>query len=519
MSELSSREELPEKPLRLRNIIITFIYPSSAYLEQEDVRKLLGVVGKSSLNYLLALAGEFRELMRKEFGIVAIGFPAVQSEITKNTLVEARRTLKETLNNRRAKKLAKKLVNELLKIEEGKTLIIAREGVEPYLEIIHGLEQSVFNLLYLSSLPYLRVVGSAAEISFESLLEAGKKSRVLEDSEVAELRKLMSPDTKLLVQPMLRFHGGFPIFTLIAIVVFPAELELGVHQVNTLTRKLPPVIFEVAINPFGEGFPGELEKAFKEVLGFKPMFRYSASTSIVFASLEFDESFEELVKTYPRQVVALTTKRIGWWLYTPRDAKKDIEESLVSLYTDTVILAGYQGVVLKRATTPLASLEVLLDPLYLYAILAQDLAVTARVISDVLIDSLRRGEFESRVLVELREYVTRLLGELGGYYRLALAEPFGGIWRTTYRVVEIHRAEAELKELLSAIDRRLKRVEERRFSVMSILLSTLGVFGALEFILGVFSLWGINTYTKIVAGAVALTITTLLSAIIYYMRR
>jgi len=53
---------------------------------------------------------------------------------------------------------------------------------------------------------------------------------------------------------------------------------------------------------------------------------------------------------------------------------------------------------------------------------------------------------------------------------------------------------------------------------MSILLGTLGVFEALEFILGVFGLWGINTYTIIVAGAVALTITLLLLFVIRHMR-
>jgi hypothetical protein len=173
---------------------------------------------------------------------------------------------------------------------------------------------------------------------------------------------------------------------------------------------------------------------------------------------------------------------------------------------------------LKRATTPLVSFEELLGLHYLYAILAQDLALTARAISDVLIDSLRGGEFKSSVLVKLREYVTKLLSELDGYYRLASKDPFRSIWRTTYRVREIHRAEGELKRLLSAIDRRLERVEERRFSVMSILLGTLGVFGALEFILGVFGLWGINTYTIIVAGAVALTITLLLLFVIRHMR-
>jgi hypothetical protein len=519
MSELPSREELPEKPLRLKNIIITFILARPAYLEQEDVRKLLRVVGKGSLNYLLALAAKFRELMRKEIEIRAIGFPAVQSMTTKNALVEARKTLKKTVKNQRAKKLAKKLVDELLKIEEDKPLIIAREGPKPYLEIIHKDEQSDLVLSYLNSLPYLRVEGPLAEITFKSLLEIGKRNGALENTDVAELKELMSPNAKLFIKPMLRFHGGFPIFTLIATVAFPLELELEVHQVNTFTQKLPPVIYGVAINSFGKGFPDELKKVFKEVLGFKPMFKYTVGVSTVFASLEFDKSFEELVKTYPCQVAGLVTRVIGWWMLTPRDAKKDVEKSLVGLYTDTVILAGYQSVVLKRATTPLKPYEGLLNPVYLKAILAQDLAVTAKVISDGLIDSLRGREFNPRVLGELREHVIKLLSELGSYYRLAYGDPFRSIWRITYRVQELHRARGELKELLSAIDRGLKRVEERRFSFMSILLGTLGVFGALEFILGVFSLWGINTYTIVVAGVVALAITTLLSAIIYYMRK
>jgi hypothetical protein len=94
--------------------------------------------------------------------------------------------------------------------------------------------------------------------------------------------------------------------------------------------------------------------------------------------------------------------------------------------------------------------------------------------------------------VGLREYVTQLLSELGDYYRLAKADPFRSTWRTTYRVRELHRAESELKELLSAIDRGLKRAEEKRFSITSILLGALGVFGALEFILGVLSTRGIT---------------------------
>jgi hypothetical protein len=192
----------------------------------------------------------------------------------------------------------------------------------------------------------------------------------------------------------------------------------------------------------------------------------------------------------------------------------------VRLYADRVILAGYRGVILtKPSITPREPLERLLDPFNIDTILAQDFALTAEELINVLSNSLRGGEFRLHVLVGLREYVTRLLGELGGYYRLAGSDPFRGIWRTTYRVRELHRAEGELKELLSAIDRRLKRVEERRFNVMSALLGTLGVFGALEFILGVFSLWGINTYTKIVAGAVALAITILLLKVIHYMRR
>jgi hypothetical protein len=177
------------------------------------------------------------------------------------------------------------------------------------------------------------------------------------------------------------------------------------------------------------------------------------------------------------------------------------------------------GVVLTKSTiTPRNPLERFLHPFNISAILAQDFALTAKELIDVLSDSLRGGGFKPHVLVGLREYVTRLLSELGGYYRLAISGPFRDIWRITYRVRELRRAEGELERLLSAIDRRLKRVEERRFSFMSILLGALGVFGALEFILGVFSLWGINTYTIIVAGAVVLTITTLLLAILRRVR-
>jgi hypothetical protein len=71
------QEKLPEKPLRLKNIVITFIYVWSVYLKPEEVGEFLRVFGKGSLNYLLKSAAELRELMRKEeFRIEAIEFPA-----------------------------------------------------------------------------------------------------------------------------------------------------------------------------------------------------------------------------------------------------------------------------------------------------------------------------------------------------------------------------------------------------------------------------------------------------------
>jgi hypothetical protein len=386
---------------------------------------------------------------------------------------------------------------------------------------IHSTERVALYVIYLDSFPYLRVEGSLAEIPFGLILEAGRGAGYLEDSDVAEFSRWVNPNTKLLIQPMLRLHGGYPAYTLAVAVIFPSELELGVHQVNKLTNTLDRVMRGITLyNLFGREFYNKFEEAFKEVLGFKPEFTYWVQAPVVFASLDFDKSFEELVKTYPLQIAALATRMVKWPVYSRLDAVKDVKEHLANLYTDRAILAGHGGVVLTKSTiTPRNPLERFLYPFNISAILAQDFALTAKELIDELSDSLRGGEFKPGVLVGLREYVTRLLGELGGYYRLAKADPFRSIWRTTYRVRELHKAEGELKELLSAIDRRLKRVEERRFSVMSILLGTLGVFGALEFILGVFSLWGINTYTKIVAGAVALAITTLLSAIIYYMRK
>ncbi|MCC6053489.1 MAG: hypothetical protein LM569_04760 [Desulfurococcaceae archaeon] len=521
MSELSSREELPEEPLRLKDITITFICAEVARIKPEQIEELLSVMSKGSLNYLLELAAEFRELMRKEekFKIDAIGFPVFKNPPSEEALRKARKNLS---------KRAKKLVDELLKIEKDKPLIITRKGVEPILPSIHSREREVLHIGYLNSFPYSRVEGSLAkEIPFGLILETGRRAGDLEDSDVAEFSRWVNPNTRVLIQPMLRLHGGYPAYTLAVAVIFPPELELGVHQVNKLTNKLNRVMRDVTLyNLFGKEFYNKIEEAFEEVLGFKPEFIYRVYVPIVFASLDFDKSFEELVKRYPLQIAAIASGMVMWPIYSRRDAEKDVKKCLVRLYTDHLILAAYGGVVLtKRAVltklgiTPREPLARLIHPFNIFAILAQDFAITVRELIDVLSDSLRGGEFRPHVLVGLREYVTRLLSELGGYYRLATADPFRSIWRTTYRVLELHRAEGELKELLSAIDRRLKRAEERRFSFMSILLGTLGVFGALEFILGVFSLWGINTYTKIVAGAVALTITTLLSLVIHYMRR
>ncbi len=514
MSELSSQVELPEEPLRLKEITITFIYTELARIKPGQIEKLLSVMSKGSLNYLLELTAEFRELMRKEekFKIDAIGFPVVKDSVSE----EALRKAKENLSKR-----ARKLVDELVKIEKDKPLIITRKGVKSILPDIHFTERVAFYVNYLDSFPYLRVEGPLVEISFGLILEAGRIAGDLEDSDVAEFSRWVNPNTRVLIKPMLRLHRGYPAYTLAVAVIFPPELELGVYEVNKLTLKLDNAMRIIGLyHLLGKEFYNKIEEAFEEVLGFKPEFRYGATTRVVFASLDFDKSFEELVKTYSRQIAALARRMVWWPGYSRRDAEKDVKKHLVSLYTDHLILAGYGGVVLtKLGITPQKPLERFLHLFNIYTILAQDFALTAKELIDALSDSLRGGGFEPHVLVGLREYVTQLLGELSGYYRLAKADPFMSIWRTNYRVRELHRAEGELKELLSAIDRRLKRVEERRFSVMGILLGALGVFGALEFILGVFSLWGINTYTIIVAGVVALAITTLLSAIIYYMRK
>jgi hypothetical protein len=537
--ERPPQEKLPEKPLRLKNIVITFIYVWSVYLKPEEVREFLRVFGKGSLNYLLKSAAELRELMRKEeFRIEAIEFPAEKYEITEKALIEAKKTLKGKKN-----KQAKKLVDELLKIEKGKPLIIAQKGAEPFVEKLYILETTVLAPSYRDSLPYLRVEGSFEKISFESILETFlealetlKKLGYLREEFVAALKESVtvlrgwvSPDTILRIKPVLRLHGGFPAYTLIVMVEFSPEVELEVHQVNVLTRVLydamlfvgsilfikRPVMLFVGSDLFIKRpgvFPGKLKEVFESVL---TMIRYVGGTYGIFADLEFDKSFEELVKTCPRQVESLARMKVDWWNEGLRDAEKYIKEFSVEVSMDGVILSGVSCVVLHRANT----LRERWISYNLPAILAYDLAITATWIIHRLIDSLRGGEFDYDVLVGLREYVTRLLGELGGYYRLAFTGPFRDIWRNIYRVRELHRAEGELKELLSAIDRRLKRVEERRFSVMSILLGTLGVFGALEFILGVFSLWGINTYTIIAAGTVALTITLLLSWVIRHMRK
>ena len=181
-----------------------------------------------------------------------------------------------------------------------------------------------------------------------------------------------------------------------------------------------------------------------------------------------------------------------------------------------MLTGGAQSVILVKPQTAIVGSWQ--SPLMAISIV-NEVTTTAFSIINGLSASLSKEEFKPSVLEELRGYVARLLGELGGYYRLPMGDPLRGIWRTIFRVRGLYRAEGELERLLSAIDERLKRVEERRFNAMSILLGALGVFGALEFILGVFSLWGINTYTIIAAGAVALTITTLLSAIIHNMRR
>jgi hypothetical protein len=516
MSELprGSLKELPEKPLRLKNITITFIYNGTARLKPEQIGRFLDALGKGSLNYLLELATKFRELMlKKELEINAIGFPAVKNHVTEEALRRAKKNL-----SRQAREQVGNLVDVLLKIGDNEPLIIAREGAESILQVIHGTERKALSIDYLDSFPYLRVERAPVPVPFGFILETGRRAGYLDDEDVDEMGKWVNPNTELLIQPMLRFHGGYPAFTLVVAVTFPPkpELELGVYEVNKLIDDLGSLIDDIALALFGKGFLGKLIEVFESVLGFKPEFIYTVFTSVVFASLDFDKSFEELVKTYPLQIAALATGRVGWSSYTRLDAVKDIKEHLVELLTDKMILTGYRGVILTKPQEPLAGF---LNPFSIAAILAQDFALTAGEIIDELSNSLRGEEPKPSVLVGLRECVTRLLGELGGYYRLAKNDPFRSIWRTTYRVQELHRAESELKELLSAIDRRLKSVDERRFSVMNILLGTLGVFGALDFILSIFSLWGINTYTIIASGAVALAITALLSMIIRYMRK
>jgi hypothetical protein len=154
-----------------------------------------------------------------------------------------------------------------------------------------------------------------------------------------------------------------------------------------------------------------------------------------------------------------------------------------------------------------------LYPFNIVAILTHDFALTGFAIIDGLSDSLRGGEPEPSVLKGLRKYITRLLGELGGYYRLARSDPFRGIWRNTYRLRELRKAEGELKELLRAIDRGLKRFKEWRSSVMNVLQGALGAVGAL---IGLLSLWGVNIYTIIVASVLVFVIITLLMLIILY---
>jgi hypothetical protein len=109
MSELPPREELPEEPLRLKNITITFIYAVPARIKPEQIEELLSAMSKGPLNYLLELATKFRKLMRKEkeFKIDAIGFPTVKKPRSEEALRKARKN-----------KRARKLVDELLKIEK-----------------------------------------------------------------------------------------------------------------------------------------------------------------------------------------------------------------------------------------------------------------------------------------------------------------------------------------------------------------------------------------------------------------
>jgi len=176
----------------------------------------------------------------------------------------------------------------------------------------------------------LRVEGSRAEIPFGSILEFGRRTGDLEDSDVAEFSRWVNPNTKLLIKPMLRLHGGYPAFTLAVAVIFPPESELGVHQVNELIIKLQSLIMEL-INLFGEGFLSKFEEAFESVLGFKPKFKpestYWVFAPVVFASLDFDKSFEELVKTYPRQIAALATGLVWWPHCSRRDAVKDVKNA------------------------------------------------------------------------------------------------------------------------------------------------------------------------------------------------
>jgi hypothetical protein len=73
---------------------------------------------------------------------------------------------------------------------------------------IHSREREAFEPIYLDSFLYLRVEGSPTEIPFGLILEAGRGTGVLEDSDVAEFSRWVNPNTKLLIKPMLRLHGG-----------------------------------------------------------------------------------------------------------------------------------------------------------------------------------------------------------------------------------------------------------------------------------------------------------------------
>jgi hypothetical protein len=143
---------------------------------------LFKVMRKGSLYYLLELGSRLRSLMnKKKANIVAICFPT-----TKNPYSE--KALREVAKKRDLSGQARKLLEELLKVEAGEPLCIFKEEVEKeYLDLawnIIKLENDALNLSYLDNLPYLRVIGPLRLFFFRDILKFGReKSLITENDE------------------------------------------------------------------------------------------------------------------------------------------------------------------------------------------------------------------------------------------------------------------------------------------------------------------------------------------------